>query len=141
MKFIGDMKSIWLLSMLFFSAKGFCQDRKNVILELEKKWTQLLESNDTTALKEIWSDDYVVNNAAGKIVNVRNILNLIKSGHQFPKVERKVEKITFNDDIAIVMGGEVEYGAGGKIRNRRFTNIWKDDGGRWKLIARQATGN
>ncbi|QIH32826.1 nuclear transport factor 2 family protein [Sphingobacterium sp. DR205] len=110
-------------------------------MELEKKWTQLLESNDTTALKEIWSDDYVVNNAAGKIVNVRNILDLIKSGHQFPKVERKVEKITFNDDIATVMGGEVEYGAGGKIRNRRFTNIWKNDGGRWKLIARQAIGN
>jgi len=136
-----DMRLLLLFTLLSISAVGYSQDKKNTILELEKKWTRLLENKDTTALKELWSSHYVVNNAAGKVVNVRNILDLIKSGHRFPKVERQVENITFNDDIAVVMGGEIEYGKDHKIKNRRFTNVWRMEDGSWKLIARQATGN
>lgn len=132
-----------LFSILFLSSKLMAQTqtKEQEIRKLEKEWTLLLDKNDTTALKSIWTENYVVNNAMGKIVSVKDILALIKNGHVFPKVDRIVEKITFQDNLAIVMGNEKEYGKDGKIKNRRFTNIWVTKKGGWKLVARQATGH
>ncbi|MEJ5146453.1 nuclear transport factor 2 family protein [Sphingobacterium sp. MYb388] len=131
------------VSFLFLSSNLMAQTKtkENQIRKLEKEWTTLLDKKDTTALKSIWTENYVVNNAMGKIVNVNDILALIKRGHVFPKVDRVVEKITFQDDLAIVMGSEQEHSKDGKIKNRRFTNIWMAKQDSWKLVARQATGN
>lgn len=133
---------ICTFSFLFFTFNLFAQNesKEQELIELEKHWTSLLDKNDTTALKAIWMENYVVNNAMGRIVTVRDILNLIKSGHVFNKVDRKVERITFQDNLAIVMGSEIEYSKNGLETNRRFTNIWIKDSNKWKLLARQATG-
>jgi ketosteroid isomerase-like protein len=104
----------------------------------------LLDNSDTTALLDIWSKDYVVNNPDGKIVTPKEIIALIRKGHVFPHVERIIERMTFTSDIAIVMGKELEHSVGGEkdkttVTTRRFTNIWvKTDLG-WKLCARQST--
>lgn len=138
------MKHFMLISLLALMAiTSFAQnkDKEQRILELEKEWTSVLDKNDTIALKGYWTDEYVVNNASGKVVTARNILDLMKSGHIFPKVERHVEKITFNGDLAIVMGAETEFGKDGTQKNRRFTNVWRETSEGWKLVARQANGN
>ena len=114
------------------------------IRELEKTWTAFLDKNDTTALKNIWTEEYVVNNANGKIVTRKQILNILKGGHVFSKVDRNIERITFNDNIAVVMGAETEFQKAdgeksAKQLKRRFTNIWVKKDNDWKLVARQAT--
>jgi len=53
----------------------------------------------------------VVNNPNGKIVTPKEIVALMKSGHKFPAVQRIIEKITFNQNIAIVMGKELQQPA------------------------------
>ena len=58
--------------------------------------------------------------------------------------ERRIEKITFNGDLAIVMGEEMIKPQGqqmnaGKVVTRRFTNIWRNSANSWSMIARQAT--
>ncbi|MCY1722468.1 nuclear transport factor 2 family protein [Prolixibacteraceae bacterium Z1-6] len=114
------------------------------IRQLEKHWTELLDKGDTTSLLEIWSENYVVNNPNGKIVTPKEIVALMKSGHKFPAVERIIEKITFNQDIAIVMGKELQQ-PGSMTPNhddwmpRRFTNVWIKTKEGWKLAARQST--
>jgi ketosteroid isomerase-like protein len=114
------------------------------IRHLETLWTQLLDKADTTSLLKIWSKDYVVNNPDGKIATPKDILSLIKKGHVFPAVERIIERITFTQNVAIVMGKEIEHSKKTDPNNdqmvtRRFTNIWiKTDSG-WQLIARQST--
>lgn len=110
------------------------------IQKMEKHWTMLLEKKDTTALRSIWTEDYLVNNAMGKIVDVEDIIRIIKSGHIFPKVERNIERISFSSNMAVVMGGEIEYGKDGKKTHRRFTNFWVSTPTGWRLLARQATG-
>lgn len=115
--------------------------KEKTLLRLEKEWTEVLDRNDTIALKNYWTEDYVVNNATGKIVTANQILSLLKTGHKFPKVDRNVERIIFNADLAVVMGGEIEYSDDGTQKNRRFTNIWRETPQGWKLVARQATGN
>lgn len=114
------------------------------IRRLETLWTQLLDKADTTSLLKIWSKDYLVNNPDGKIATPKDIISLIRKGHVFPTVERIIERITFTQNVAIVMGKEIEHSKKAdpnvdQMVTRRFTNIWiKTDSG-WQLIARQST--
>ncbi|MBW3470472.1 nuclear transport factor 2 family protein [Arthrospiribacter ruber] len=134
-----------LITFLFISSVSFGQsEEEEEIRRLEKHWTELLDQGDTTALLQIWSENYVVNNPNGKIVTPKDIIGLMKSGHIFPAVERIVEEITFNDNIAIVMGKELQQPAS-MVTNkeewipRRFTNVWIKTDKEWQLAARQSS--
>lgn len=134
-----------LISFLLITTLVFAQSKDEIeIRRLEKHWTELLDKGDTNALLKIWSKDYVVNNPNGKIVTPKEIVALMKSGHVFPAVERIIEKITFNQNIAIVMGKELQQ-PGSLTTNqeewipRRFTNVWIRKGKSWQLIARQSS--
>jgi hypothetical protein len=68
----------------------------------------------------------------------------MKSGHVFPKVERIIEKITFNQNIAIVMGKELQQPSNMNPNSeewipRRFTNVWIKSNNVWQLAARQSS--
>ena len=141
------MKVIILLLLNFIIANSvaFGQPSDEIkIKQLEKHWTELLNKGDTSALLKIWSENYVVNNPNGKIVTPKEIIALMKSGHKFPLVERIIEKITFNQDIAIVMGKELQQPANMTTNHdewipRRFTNVWIKTEESWRLAARQST--
>ena len=119
-------------------------DDETEIRRLEEYWTELLDKGDTTALLAIWSENYVVNNPNGKIVTPKDIVALMKGGHIFPAVKRIIEKITFNQNMAIVMGKELQQPAS-MITNhndwipRRFTNVWIKTESGWQLAARQSS--
>ena len=136
---------IFFISFIFIStvASGQSSDEME-IRQLEKHWTELLDKGDTTSLLKIWSEKYVVNNPNGKIVTPKEIVALMKSGHKFPAVERIIEKITFNQDIAIVMGKELQQPKNMTTNHddwipRRFTNVWIKTKEGWQLAARQST--
>ncbi len=141
------MKKIcfFLISFALVTTLAFGQSKDEIeIRQLEKHWTELLDKGDTTSLLKIWSDDYVVNNPNGSIVTPKDIVALMKSGHIFPKVERIIEKITFNHDIAIVMGKELQQPANMTTNHeewipRRFTNVWIKTKNGWQLAARQSS--
>jgi hypothetical protein len=135
----------FLVSFLFltwFPPVNQMMNRKSE--ELEKYWTELLDNGDTTSLLKIWSEDYVVNNPNGEIVTPEKIVALMRGGHKFPKVERIIEKITFTQNVAVVMGKELQQPAN-LTKNqeewipRRFTNVWIRADNSWQLIARQSS--
>jgi ketosteroid isomerase-like protein len=134
-----------LISFVFISTMTFGQSNdEQEIRRLEKHWTALLDKGDTTSLLKIWSKDYVVNNPNGKIVTPKDIIALMKSGHIFPAVERIIEKITFNQNIAIVMGKELQQPASmvtdpEEWIPRRFTNVWIKSENGWQMAARQSS--
>ena len=139
------VSKIFFISFIFISTVAIGQSSDEMeIRQLEKHWTELLDKGDTTSLLKIWSEKYVVNNPNGKIVTPKEIVALMKSGHKFPAVERIIEKITFNQDIAIVMGKELQQ-PGNMTTNhdnwipRRFTNVWIKTKEGWQLAARQST--
>lgn len=137
--------NFFLVSFIFVTTLTFGQPNdEQEIRRLEKHWTELLDQGDTTALLKIWSNDYVVNNPNGKIVTPKEIVSLMKKGHKFPSVERIIEKITFNQNIAIVMGKELQQPANMTINKeewmpRRFTNVWIKSENGWQLAARQSS--
>ena len=139
------VSNLFFISFIFISTVAFGQSSDEMeIRQLEKHWTELLDKGDTTSLLRIWSEKYVVSNPNGKIVTPKEIVALMKSGHKFPAVERIIEKITFNQDIAIVMGKELQQPENMTPNHdnwisRRFTNVWIKTKEGWQLAARQST--
>ncbi len=133
------------IGFLFIMTISFGQsDDEQEIRRLEKYWTELLDKGDTTSLLSIWSKEYVVNNPNGKIVTSKGIIALMKNGHKFPLVERIIEEITFNQNIAIVMGKELQQPANMTTIQeewipRRFTNVWIKVENEWLLASRQSS--
>ena len=87
----------------------------------------------------------IVNTPANRVGNVEGTKTQLRSGNlNYVSFERNIENITFNDNIAIVMGGEIIKPQGqqvnaGKTVSRRFTHVWYFKNDHWSIIARQAT--
>lgn len=112
------------------------------IKKAETTWSEALVKYDTLTLQKLWSADYVINNPMGKIVTGKEILNAMKAGVRYQAYEKTIDRITFIDNIAVVMGKESLLDKPMQLTQstvRRFTDIWMKKGGEWKLIARQAT--
>lgn len=120
--------------------------REAEIRSLENLERESVMKSDSVALfDKIWSPKMVVNTPANVVGTVEGTKQIFRAGGlNYLSFERNIEKITFNDDVAIVMGGEVIKPQGkqpnaGKTVSRRFTHVWKFSNNSWSIIARQAT--
>jgi len=136
-------------SSLFFIAgnKALSQDpREAEIRRLENLERESVLKSDSNALyNKLWSPMMVVNTPANIVGTVEGTKAALRTGRlAYLSFERNIEKITFNDNIAIVMGGEIikphgQQDNAGKTVSRRFTNVWMYKNNSWSIIARQAT--
>lgn len=104
-----------------------------------------MASDSATLFDKIWSPSMVINTPANVVGTVQWTKGIFRAGGlRFKTFERNIEKITFNDNVAIVMGGEVIKPQGtqpnaGKTVRRRFTHVWLFKNNSWSIIGRQAT--
>lgn len=139
--------AISLALLLTVASILFAQDaRESEIRRLENLEREAVLKGDSLALfNKLWSQKMIVNTPANVVGTVEGTKALLRSGNlQYLVFERNIEKITFNDNIAIVMGGEIIKPQGkqmnaGKTVSRRFTNIWMYANNSWSIVARQAT--
>lgn len=120
--------------------------RESEIRRLETLERESVLKGDSLPLfDKIWSPKMIVNTPANVVGTVEGTKAHFRSGDlHYLSFERNIEKISFNDNIAIVMGGEVIKPQGkqmnaGKVVTRRFTHVWQYANHNWSLIARQAT--
>ena len=120
--------------------------RESEIRRLENLERESVLKGDSLALfDKIWSPDMVVNTPANVVGTAEGTKAQFRSGNlNYLSFERNIEKITFYDSVAIVMGGEMLKPQGkqmnaGKVVTRRFTNVWMNSNNSWSIIARQAT--
>ncbi|MEO6685885.1 MAG: nuclear transport factor 2 family protein [Dyadobacter sp.] len=108
---------------------------------LENQEREAFIKRDLTKLSGLWSSSLVVTNPDNSVVTLSDIkIDFSKNSSSTVSFERIIEKITINDNVAIVMGHEITPSDNQqKSVTRRFTNIWMKNGGDWKLTARQAT--
>ncbi|RYE55969.1 MAG: nuclear transport factor 2 family protein [Sphingobacteriales bacterium] len=116
------------------------------IRQMEKLERESVLKSDSAALfDKIWSSKMIVNTPANVVGTVEGTKQHLRTGGlKYLSFERTIEKITFHDDIAIVMGGEIIKPQGtqpnaGKTVARRFTHVWKNANNSWSIIARHAT--
>ena len=120
--------------------------REAEIRRMETLERESVIKQDSLALFDrIWSPNMIVNTPANIVGTVEGTKAHFRSGDlNYLSFEGTIEKISFTDNIAIVMGGEVIKPQGkqinaGKIVSRRFTHVWLYKNNSWSLIARQAT--
>jgi hypothetical protein len=120
--------------------------REPEIRRLEKLERESVLKGDSLALfDKIWSAKMIINTPANVVGTVEGTKAYFRSGDLgYLSFERNIEKISFSDNVAIVMGGEVIKPQGkqmnaGKVVTRRFTHVWQYANGNWSIIARQAT--
>ncbi|WP_373493307.1 nuclear transport factor 2 family protein [Aquiflexum sp.] len=142
------MKHLLILSIMFsIAVAARCQDsREDEIRRLENLEREyVLKSDSTMLFDKIWSPNMVINAPANIVGTAEGTKALFRAGGlDYASFERTIEKITFHDNVAIVMGGEVikpqrTQPNSGKIVTRRFTHVWLYKNNSWSIIGRQAT--
>jgi ketosteroid isomerase-like protein len=115
-------------------------DRK--IRELEQEEVDALLRNDMAAIEKLWAKDYTVNNPRNEVGKASE--GPIRAGiRAYSSFLREIEAILIHGDTVIVMGRETVVPKGpapdaGQTIDRRFTNIWMKQNGKWLLTARHA---
>jgi ketosteroid isomerase-like protein len=107
-------------------------------------------NRDLPAMERLWSDDLTVNAPNSRVVvGKRAVLDtFVQSGIiNFSLFERRIEHIRADGPYVFIMGLETVKpnrdapSAGlvaGQTVERRFTNIWKNEAGTWRLFSRHA---
>jgi ketosteroid isomerase-like protein len=105
---------------------------------------------DLPALERLWSEDLTVNAPNNQVVIGRQAVldTFVHTGViNFSVFERRIEFIRADGSLVFIMGLETVTAisdapsaglAAGKTIERRFTNIWKNEEGTWRLFARHA---
>jgi ketosteroid isomerase-like protein len=106
---------------------------------------QAAVSDDHAAFAALLADDLAVNNPQNG-VSVRGATAERSAAGQisYTHYDRTIEYAGLRGDMILVMGEEVvlpreEGAASAQTVHRRFTDLWKQVDGRWRLTARRAT--
>ena len=113
------------------------EDEIRTLENLERK---AILNSDTTALYSLWSDGLVVNTPENNVQNLSDLKHAINTGVKQKAFDRVIERITVSENVAVVMGQEVEENTE-NLSNHRFTDVWMKEGKSWKLTARQTANS
>ncbi len=145
MKSIVFFAAIIIFAVSFVSGQNTKQNHKleQEIRKLEQGQVDALMRNDLAAMKANWAKDYVVNNPFNEAVDASK--GPIQAGTlTYSSFVREVERVLIRGNAVIVMGRETVVPKGtspdaGKTINRRFTDVWMKQNGKWLMTARQAS--
>jgi ketosteroid isomerase-like protein len=95
---------------------------------------------DVAALDRLWTDDFLVNSPLNLVNDKRGTLTLLETGRiRHTSLTYEIERMVCHGDVIVVMGRDrVTDPPDGTISHRRFTNLWRLDGGAWRCFARHA---
>jgi ketosteroid isomerase-like protein len=95
---------------------------------------------DFPTLERLWTDDFLVNSPIGVINDKARTLALLESGRiRHSSLTYEIERMVRQGDVVVVMGRDrVTDGPDHAVTDRRFTNLWRLEGGEWRCFARHA---
>lgn len=107
---------------------------------LETENRRAFLERDVAALAALWSDALLVNSPHNRVNDKAQVLELLGRGiiaHSL--YEADVERVERFGEVVAVMGGErVVNAPGSPVIRRRFTNLWRREGGAWRMFLRHA---
>jgi ketosteroid isomerase-like protein len=116
------------------------------VIDARERAADAASRGDWKAVEDSFAPDVVVNSPTNRVVRRADIVARFKNGQiaAEPGGERRVEFIDVQGDSVVVMGEESgrpgpKAPNAGKLIRRRFTEVWKQYSGVWKLAIRQAT--
>lgn len=110
---------------------------------------RIIVEEDAKAQQEFMHPNYMLNGPANVVKRKPELVAMLARGDiASEKFERKVEGVAITGNVGIVMGSETVTPAPnsnlgrlhpGQTLNRRYTNVFLWQGGRWRFLARQAS--
>jgi len=137
--------AVILLISSFCSAFGQSEQERTAIEQEVKKLdlehADAVLRGDQEAMNKYWTEDFIVNNPFNEIDQADRIKKGIVTYSSFI---RESEAVRVFGNTVVVMGKETVVPKGnspnaGKTINRRYTNIWMNREGEWRLVARHAS--
>jgi ketosteroid isomerase-like protein len=118
---------------------------RSELRKLEMAHANAILKSDAVALDSLMDDDITVNHPTNRIVKEKKeLLDLIHQGIiRYTSFERYPETFLFFKDMVVVMGSELVVPAqgapnAGKSIKRRYTDVWMNRDGKWRLTVRHA---
>jgi ketosteroid isomerase-like protein len=118
------------------------------VLDTQKRFEAAGRRGDWKAIEDtFFAPDLLVHAPVNRVANRDDVMARLRNGqiaYEPDNGEHRVEFIGVRGDTVVVMGEEIVRPTGaapnaGKVVRRRFTDIWKQYGGLWKLAVRQGT--
>jgi uncharacterized protein (TIGR02246 family) len=121
--------------------KSAQQNDEQQIRALHEAGDKALMNADLGTLAQIFADDYVQYNEAGKAFTKQDVLNNFRAGAiRYPSIVSTGRKIRVFGDTAVVHGSESdEVEVNGKRSAVRYVylDVLRKCDGKWKLVASQ----
>jgi hypothetical protein len=110
---------------------------------------RIIVEEDARAQQDFMHPDYIINAPSNRVLKKAQVVAMLAKGMMASEqFERTIEATSITGNVGIVMGRETvipsansQLGTqlGVKTLNRRFTNVFMWEGGRWRFLARQAS--
>lgn len=140
-----------ITSMLFTGCQGSIEEKEGdqlsttgqdeVLMQMERDWSQVVVSQDISVLEKILSEDLVYHTEEGDVLNRQEYIdNFIKNKRNIQSVEVDNMKVFFFEgEIAVVTGTSKEIGLNEDSTRIEYsglwTNFWLRENGAWQCIA------
>jgi len=136
-------------SLLISTAAGAQDISEATLRAADAEQMRIIVQGDATAQQEFMHPNYIINGPSNRVMRKEVLVSMLAQGLMASdRFERAIEGVAITGNVGVVMGSEVvhplptsELGKryGNKVLNRRFTNVFLFEGGRWRFLARQAT--
>jgi hypothetical protein len=110
---------------------------------------RIIVDEDAKAQQEFMHPNYMLNGPANAVKRKPELVAMLARGDIASETfERKVEGVAITGDVGIVMGSEAVTPSPtsnlgrlhpGETLNRRYTNVFLWQDGKWRFLARQAS--
>jgi ketosteroid isomerase-like protein len=109
-------------------------------IALESRNREAYLARDVEGLSRLWSEDLVVNSPINRVHHRRQVLDLLEAGviaHSSYEVD--IEVVERLGELVVIMGAErIVNAPGTPLIHRRFTNVWRQEAGQWRMFLRHA---
>jgi ketosteroid isomerase-like protein len=120
------------------------EDWEREVRAAEANHLAAFKSGDAAAIRALLADDFLVNNPRYEVADKDELMAMVEKGMlKATTFSQTIERIRRYGDLVFVMGGDTVVfappapNAGPEI-HRRFTDVWRRDGGQWVMVARHA---
>ena len=150
---MGKAVAAFLMLTMSLWTVAMAQDRRSDedhVRSLDDQERIAALKRDISALERLWSEEFIVNAPNNQVVVGRRAVleTFVRAGViNFSSFERQIELIRADGPFVVIMGLETVEpvsdapSAGlvaGRTITRRFTNIWRNEAGTWRLFVRHA---
>lgn len=141
--------AILILAFGCAGAAGATEPSEASLRAADAEQMRIIVEEDAPAQQAFMHENYIINGPSNRVMRKDVLVDMLsKGGMASESFKREIEATAITGNIGIVMGRETVAPApgsqlgklhGSATLQRRFTNVFLFDGGKWRFLARQAT--